>query len=295
MRSGSRAFTLAEFVIVVCIVALLAGVLVGAMGSFREQGYRTRTESFLAVIDTAIRAFGQDYGHFPWSHVGNTDDSELDLDANGSGTSRRGNLLDDDRDGEVDNLLVEEIWHDDDNNPASFDLGEDAHALYTTLTGDLDSSGVIEPDGADMTAGNADDETVGYLPLSEIPAWAIRLDVDDETGVPLEDSGTGTDQWRYFQDAWGKPLIYFYVRGVSERGVLDPGDTDYLSRHMGRPGPDYDPATERPDPVPHPNPGFEKSFELWSLGPDGQYDTFRREDLAEVDPDSDNVSVTPYE
>jgi prepilin-type N-terminal cleavage/methylation domain-containing protein len=60
-----RAFTLVELLVVISILAVLAGLILPAIASARARAKATRTKSDLQVIATALTAYKQDFGDCP--------------------------------------------------------------------------------------------------------------------------------------------------------------------------------------------------------------------------------------
>lgn len=61
-RSG---FTLIELMIVVAIVAILAGLSMGAMGYVNRKGAASRAQTEVAALAEAIESYKLDYGTYP--------------------------------------------------------------------------------------------------------------------------------------------------------------------------------------------------------------------------------------
>jgi prepilin-type N-terminal cleavage/methylation domain-containing protein len=60
-----RAFTLVELLVVIGIIALIAGLLLPAVLRAYKAGNRTRMEADLHLIETALEAYKQDFGDYP--------------------------------------------------------------------------------------------------------------------------------------------------------------------------------------------------------------------------------------
>lgn len=60
-----QAFTLIEMLVVVAIVAILATLLFPALTSALKKGKKTRVQTEVKAIETAINAYYADYGKFP--------------------------------------------------------------------------------------------------------------------------------------------------------------------------------------------------------------------------------------
>jgi prepilin-type N-terminal cleavage/methylation domain-containing protein len=63
--NNRNAFTLIEILIVLAIIALLAGILLPSITMVRRQAKETAQKAQFAAIDMALDAFKQDYGDYP--------------------------------------------------------------------------------------------------------------------------------------------------------------------------------------------------------------------------------------
>lgn len=59
------AFTLIELLIVITIIAVLAGLVMGAAKSVQDKGKRSRTEAEIAAIGAALESYKADNGEYP--------------------------------------------------------------------------------------------------------------------------------------------------------------------------------------------------------------------------------------
>lgn len=65
-RTSRPGFTLVELVTVMTILAVLVTLTVGAVQGIRESSARKATEQAFAAIDTALQAYFDDWGKYPW-------------------------------------------------------------------------------------------------------------------------------------------------------------------------------------------------------------------------------------
>lgn len=65
----TSAFTLIELLIVIAIIAVLAGLVLGAAGSVQKKGARSRAESEIAAIGAALENYKADNGDYPTNNA----------------------------------------------------------------------------------------------------------------------------------------------------------------------------------------------------------------------------------
>jgi type II secretion system protein G len=64
-KTKTSAFTLIELLIVIAIIAVLAGLVLGAAGNVQKKGARSRAEAEIAAIGAALESYKADNGDYP--------------------------------------------------------------------------------------------------------------------------------------------------------------------------------------------------------------------------------------
>jgi type II secretion system protein G len=67
--SRHSAFTLIELMVVIAIIAILAGLILSAAGYVQKKGARSRAEAEIAALGTALENYKADYGDYPTNSV----------------------------------------------------------------------------------------------------------------------------------------------------------------------------------------------------------------------------------
>jgi prepilin-type N-terminal cleavage/methylation domain-containing protein len=93
---GPRGFTLIELMVVMAIIALLAGMLMPVLGVVRRAANRTNTENLLRKVETALDGFRKETRAYPFQAVSASDPSEGPW-TNQLGMRLARNLTDDER------------------------------------------------------------------------------------------------------------------------------------------------------------------------------------------------------
>ncbi len=69
MKMARRRFTLIELLVVIAIIAVLAGLLLPALAGAREHAKRTRAQTEMKMLQTAVAMYESDYGFLPMGGV----------------------------------------------------------------------------------------------------------------------------------------------------------------------------------------------------------------------------------
>ena len=64
-RAGARGFTLLELLVVIGIIAILAGIVLGVGRRASESGKIARAKAEMAALSTALEAYKSQYGDYP--------------------------------------------------------------------------------------------------------------------------------------------------------------------------------------------------------------------------------------
>ncbi len=77
-RQRGIAFTLVELLVVIGIIAILAAVVIGGVGSALRFAKRTKAASLATTIQTAVQSYYSEYGVYPTATVSPTTDDYYD-------------------------------------------------------------------------------------------------------------------------------------------------------------------------------------------------------------------------
>lgn len=96
-RARCAGMTLIELMVVVAVIAVLAGLILAAMGGVQGRAARSRTEAEISAMEAALERYKMRTGDFPT--VANRDDALTSLlgpylDLNPSQTNTSGQLVD---------------------------------------------------------------------------------------------------------------------------------------------------------------------------------------------------------
>lgn len=82
MKTDKRGFTVIELLTVLAIIGILAGLIMGAAQSARQQAMKAKAKASICTLETALGMFQSDIGGYP--STGN--DNLIAALANGAGT-----------------------------------------------------------------------------------------------------------------------------------------------------------------------------------------------------------------
>ena len=77
MEVDEEAFTLVELLIVMAVLAILAGISFSVVSGVTERALRARARGELAIIAQSLEHYRAHYGDYPWIEAGSTGESEL--------------------------------------------------------------------------------------------------------------------------------------------------------------------------------------------------------------------------
>lgn len=263
--SDRAGLTLLELLIVVAVIALLAGMLMPVLGIVKRAMKRSATEMVLKRTDTALRMFRTDWGVYPtqasypepftgrdfpnrlYYHVG----TDISWTADGSGTSPAERV-------QADMATAESKF--DDRNPtpgltfvvADITSGKTAknaarlnrmareQARLAVLAGNLDHRGPVITHGGATLADRRATPILGVGERSSAaapgPGWA-----HDYLGGSLEARYRNGDT---ILDAWGNALVYLCQAVPGVKATNNPGmDTLLMHRNFGLGPMGFDPTT----------------------------------------------------
>src|SRR6201981_3443920 len=91
VRRGERrynvAFTLVELIVVITIIAILAGLVLSTVGYVQKKGARARAETEIAALSAACESYKADNGVYPRDPTANTATDTLNARTMGNPTT----------------------------------------------------------------------------------------------------------------------------------------------------------------------------------------------------------------
>jgi prepilin-type N-terminal cleavage/methylation domain-containing protein len=82
-RRSNSAFTLIEVLVVISIIAILAGITFGISSVVQDSQARSRAKAEIAILAQALEQFKSKNGDFPWTSSGYTSSSDSIVQSNG--------------------------------------------------------------------------------------------------------------------------------------------------------------------------------------------------------------------
>ncbi len=235
MRRSNTGFTLVEMLVVISIIAILAGMLMPAIMAARVKAQETHTLNLIHNCESAATAFFNDRGDYPpstWAEL----DEFFDVEGHGTGGSLSDESNHSPSEGNLD-VWVDEYPMEVDRNKELVDGGYD---------GDYDDDGNrdTEPDTDEAPRVCRVNEGIEVFlaclagrdggPYMEVEAsWVANTDADFDRSSNENDQVGETDtdpdilqatNWyfggtinepqaaRELVDYWGNPLVYFHNR-----------------------------------------------------------------------------------
>ncbi len=195
-----RGFTMTELVVVIGVIAVLAGILLSAMGGVRRKALATTTLSTMTEFSKACDAFQLEHGRYPGVVPENV------LAAGGFASMAPPNISG------TENALLElmgGVRIDGDPDYATFLL--DGFAIFV---GPLSNRWELHVDRDRIGEGPLINgrQYAPYFTPSESMLRAVKGQLPDDTGQMLPD----------LIDAWGQPIVY--VRRARPSGPLTGDD-----------------------------------------------------------------------
>ena len=324
-----RGFTLLELLVVVAIIALLAGMAMPLIAMARQASRVSATRSVMARVDAALREFKTDYRVYPYQRT------YADLDAGEEPANRLAYQLGRNISAAQRDLVLKDVaaaaaqyaysftnWADGPRGPLAYLLadvmnGEVQASVVTlnrmaqervrirVLSGDVDAIGQLIRRGDGTTVRDLRAKRVLATAFSaggDGPGWAV-----DYLAGELDPRAVSGQQ---ILDGWRRPMAYIcrtapgcrpttvlLYRNTASLADLSLYDLDPLGRIRLDAGLDVDTAF-LPDPATlrhsdrrvYAAPGFEDEFELWSCGRDGAMG-WMRDDAR----NRDNIGASDYD
>lgn len=180
-------FTIVELLIVISIIAILAGLLLPAIGKVKDKAKKVKAKAMANTLVIAIKSYESTYGLLPWG--GSTDIIWFDYSSKSTNDSKNYDTL-------IQILTKTRITDNTKSDVADPDPADTDPAVNKTLAGNTRNIRFLDPP--------SDFSTNGYLdPWGN--RFGIALDLDYDNKVTLPSSPTQDVQGTSFVWSFGSP------------------------------------------------------------------------------------------
>src|SRR5689334_19390274 len=108
-RKSRLAFTLIELLVVIAIIAILAAMIIPITGAVKRMKLRTRTQTQLKAVETAILQYKTKHGFYPPDNPGAPGINQLFYEL--SGTTNNGSIFTTlDRSASIDSTMISQAF-----------------------------------------------------------------------------------------------------------------------------------------------------------------------------------------
>ncbi len=225
-RTNRKGFTLIELMVVIGIIAVLAGLLIPAFSAVTTSAGNVATQATISVLERGLESYRGELalgGVYPPSHS----DNPLNI----LGHIQIKNPLLENADATVDgitgaNLLVYALSGADQlGTPGFNDINNDG-TWWDDLTSDPGAGGAYELSAEDREPLVARYPGVGVTFVDEPTQNGIRTFEQLEKDGIIPDPGdllTGVPEQPMFTDKWSRPILYYRANRGGRRMITDPG------------------------------------------------------------------------